>query len=116
MTHTQPPSGSVEIAENEMLAVGEVLLRACASDKGVLHPWKPFDVANVARECIAAYLAALPPASPAVDEVTEHEFAQAMADVFANGWSYGTHPVDKARILYHQAISAGYTITRTGKE
>jgi predicted transcriptional regulator len=41
-----------------ILSVGEVLLAACSNEKGMLKPWKPFDVAAVARQCIEAYLEA----------------------------------------------------------
>jgi hypothetical protein len=42
--------------KKEILAVAEVLLSAMSNEKGMLKPWKPFDVATVARQCIEAYL------------------------------------------------------------
>lgn len=43
------------IDEKSILAVGEVLLDACSNEKRLLRPWKPFDVAQVARRCIEVY-------------------------------------------------------------
>jgi hypothetical protein len=35
-----------------ILAVGDVLLKACEGPSGKLHPWKPFDVTQVAKEIV----------------------------------------------------------------
>lgn len=46
------------ITKKEIIAVGDILLSACSSEKGMLKPWKPFDIATVAKQCIEAYLTA----------------------------------------------------------
>lgn len=42
---SRDPKGARVISEKSILAVGGVLLAACSSEKGMLKPWKPFDIA-----------------------------------------------------------------------
>ena len=44
--------------EAMVLSAGEVLLDACSSEKGNLHPWKPFDVAQVALKAYGVMITA----------------------------------------------------------
>ena len=64
---------ALPITEISILAVGEVLLAACSSEKGMLRPWKPFDIAAVARQCIEAYLGASKATISADDIIALHK-------------------------------------------
>lgn len=57
----------VNPTEAMVLAGADVLLDACSSEKGMLRPWKPFDMAQVALKVFRAMVEASPVAS--TDEV-----------------------------------------------
>lgn len=102
-------------------AIGEVLLHACANEKGYLKPWRPFDIGTVAKWCIAAYEAtATAPCSPKNDDFgnqanlsteTEHQAqpAPAAGVVEREGANEALDlgALDDARIAYREAFSDG---------
>lgn len=54
-----PSSAGIERpTEGMVLAGGDVLLAACSSPNGNLHPWKPFDVAQIAIKVYTAMMTA----------------------------------------------------------
>lgn len=51
------------------IAAGGVLLKARESPKGMIHPWRPFDVASVAVEAFSEAVAAAP--NPLAEETRD---------------------------------------------
>src|ERR1700733_9170451 len=80
--------------KSEVLAVADVLMTACEGPKGQLHPWRPFDFADVARKCIAALTRA--PSTVGVEDI-EH-----LRDYGENGYCNMT-----AGEAYKKGFAAG---------
>lgn len=94
-------------------AIGEVLLHACSSEKGMLHPWKPFDVAQVSKWCIAAYESARTPSPSVTSEELEAVIGKPMGDLMAmdrqGGISYSPHALAQVAA---QAILTAFHVTK----
>lgn len=72
--HAQSPDLQFKPTEEMVLAGADVLMTACESPGGQLHPWKPFDMAQVAIKVWTAMVSASPDTSTdraALDWATE---------------------------------------------